>query len=178
MNQPNCIFRIAMPENLIEDSFDCLGLQVGATNAEVREAFFRQVRRLHPDVNPTPDAAARLQRVVAAYRRIQRWFGGHWSAAAVCSRCGAEELLLPTLEGTHACAECLLGRTARRRTLPMPEFVTVRHLAVFGLYVAAVVLLGVGVRENRTDIAFLSLFFTVVGFATLTAQVLDVVRRR
>jgi hypothetical protein len=45
-----------------------LGVTSAATPAEVATAFRSHARQVHPDVNPTSDAAARFAALVAAYR--------------------------------------------------------------------------------------------------------------
>ena len=169
-----------MPIDVVERSFRCLGLTSSATPAEIRAGFFQLVRRYHPDVNRAPGADRQLRSVVRAYRTIQRWRGrgGHGDVCSSCMRCGRVEALLPALDGGYACADCLLGRTRRRRLLPLPEFITVRHIAVFAMYAAAALVLAYALRLERADLAIWSLFLTTAGFTTLSAQVLDVSKRQ
>jgi len=45
-----------------------LGIPRTATPAEIKRAFRRRARRLHPDVNPSPDATRQFQELNNAYR--------------------------------------------------------------------------------------------------------------
>lgn len=55
----------------VADHYRVLGLHPGAPEAEVRGAYRRLVRSLHPDANPGAAAAtARFAEVVAARRAI------------------------------------------------------------------------------------------------------------
>ena len=49
------------PPNGVPDMSDILQVPESASGAEIKTAYRRLVRRLHPDINPTPSAAARLQ---------------------------------------------------------------------------------------------------------------------
>lgn len=56
---------------MAEDPYSALGLQRTATDDEIRRAFRRLAKTLHPDVNPNnPAAAERFKRVTAAYEII------------------------------------------------------------------------------------------------------------
>jgi hypothetical protein len=44
-----------------------LGLAAGASASEIRSAYRRLARQLHPDVNPDPAAADRFKRITQAY---------------------------------------------------------------------------------------------------------------
>jgi hypothetical protein len=54
------------------DPYAILGIDSTATDAEVQQAYRREVRKHHPDANKSADAAAMFARVVDAYRTIQR----------------------------------------------------------------------------------------------------------
>jgi Ca-activated chloride channel family protein len=47
--------------------FEALGLTSDASPDEIRHAYFEAARRLHPDANPAPDAAAQFMTVQKAY---------------------------------------------------------------------------------------------------------------
>lgn len=49
------------------DLYADLGVDADATPEQVRRAYRGLARRLHPDLNPAPDASARFTRVAAAY---------------------------------------------------------------------------------------------------------------
>ncbi|HKP19864.1 MAG TPA: molecular chaperone DnaJ [Gaiellaceae bacterium] len=49
------------------DYYELLGISRGATEADVKKAFRRLARELHPDVSDDPDAEERFKEVVEAY---------------------------------------------------------------------------------------------------------------
>jgi molecular chaperone DnaJ len=49
------------------DYYEVLGVERGASDAEVKKAFRRLARELHPDVNPDPQATDRFKEAAEAY---------------------------------------------------------------------------------------------------------------
>jgi molecular chaperone DnaJ len=54
------------------DYYEILGLERGATDAEVKRAFRRLARELHPDVSQEPDAEERFREVAEAYEVLSK----------------------------------------------------------------------------------------------------------
>src|ERR687884_1074855 len=52
------------------DYYAVLGLTRGATDSEIKRAYRRLARDLHPDVNPDPEAKERFQEVNRAYQAL------------------------------------------------------------------------------------------------------------
>ncbi|WP_222268607.1 molecular chaperone DnaJ [Modestobacter marinus] len=52
------------------DYYGVLGLAPGATDSEIKKAYRRLARDLHPDVNPDPGAKERFQQVSRAYEAL------------------------------------------------------------------------------------------------------------
>jgi molecular chaperone DnaJ len=54
------------------DYYEILGIQRGASETDVKKAFRRLARELHPDVSDAPDADARFREVVEAYEVLSK----------------------------------------------------------------------------------------------------------
>ena len=60
-----------MPNN--DEFYHVLGLESGATQKEVKDAYKRLARQLHPDKNPdNPDAKEKFQQILFAYHKLTR----------------------------------------------------------------------------------------------------------
>src|SRR5207237_366034 len=49
------------------DFYQLLGVSRGATDEQIRSAYRKLARQLHPDVNKEPDAAQRFKEITEAY---------------------------------------------------------------------------------------------------------------
>src|ERR671936_2300893 len=54
------------------DYYELLGLQRGASDGDIKKAFRRLARELHPDVSEAPDAEDRFREVVEAYEVLSK----------------------------------------------------------------------------------------------------------
>src|SRR4051794_41385735 len=52
------------------DYYGVLGLPHGASDSDIKRAYRRMARDLHPDVNPDPEAKERFQEVTRAYEAL------------------------------------------------------------------------------------------------------------
>src|SRR3712207_8245375 len=52
------------------DYYGVLGLAQGASDTDIKRAYRRLARDLHPDVNPDPEAKERFQEVTRAYEAL------------------------------------------------------------------------------------------------------------
>ena len=46
---------------------DTLGLKRAATKGEIKAAYFELAKKYHPDINPSPGAKAKFEKIVEAY---------------------------------------------------------------------------------------------------------------
>ena len=58
-----------------DDPLTILGLTAKATWQEVKSAFRRLAKKFHPDLNPSPEATAKMQRINAAYVILEKRYG-------------------------------------------------------------------------------------------------------
>ena len=52
---------------MADDPYEILGVPRGATDDQIRRAYLKLVKELHPDVNPSKTAEARFKKVTAAH---------------------------------------------------------------------------------------------------------------
>lgn len=52
---------------MAEDPYKILGVQKSATDDEIRRAYLKLVKELHPDVNPSKAAEERFKMVTGAH---------------------------------------------------------------------------------------------------------------
>ncbi|MGD9694412.1 MAG: molecular chaperone DnaJ [Thermoleophilia bacterium] len=55
---------------MARDYYEVLGVSRGASEDEIKKAFRRRARELHPDVNPDPEATARFKECAEAYEAL------------------------------------------------------------------------------------------------------------
>lgn len=61
---------VQAPQARLRDPYEVLGVAPDADPETIRQAYFRLIRRYHPDRNPDPQAAERFRAVYDAYHRI------------------------------------------------------------------------------------------------------------
>src|SRR5207247_7526065 len=54
----------------IPDLYDVLGVRRDATEEEIKRAYRKLARELHPDVNDDPEAERRFKEITAAYQTL------------------------------------------------------------------------------------------------------------
>ena len=57
---------------MAKDLYEVLGVSRDATEADIKKAFRRKARELHPDVNKAPDAEDQFKELNEAYDVLQR----------------------------------------------------------------------------------------------------------
>lgn len=156
-----------MPD--IVDCYRTLGLPRAASAPQVREAFRRLARQFHPDVQRNPAGRQRFIEVVHAYRVLQEelQLGRDEETCRRCPRCGRIAELLDGLDGRAGCADCLLGVAQRRRFLPLPLLVPVRHVGVLALYAGSIAFLAWYVARGSVLAAALAAVCILLGWGLL-----------
>lgn len=115
----------------IRDAYRELGLDPGADDAQLKDAWRRLVSRWHPDRNRAPDAAVRIQRINKAYHHIRESRGGtgeppvpphaptpHKDAQGATHRQLCERTVrLSIEEATLGCVRSLRGQVNRECTI-------------------------------------------------------------
>ena len=59
------------PHKKLKDYYAVLGVSSEASPRAVQQAFWKAAQRLHPDVNPDPDALERYKEAVGAYQTLK-----------------------------------------------------------------------------------------------------------
>ncbi len=164
------------PKLTIADHLRMLELGTNATADQVRAAFRRLALQWHPDLSRHGGSRQRFIEIVEAYRALQMEMSLRPNMAhyRVCPRCTHWAELLPGLDGQPACPACLLGERQRRRTLPMPALVTVRHLGTIALYLISFVLLVQYCQHPAPWAAAMSLLCTACGLLLLFVACMEV----
>src|SRR5918997_1216017 len=88
------------------DLYEVLGVERGASDADIKKAFRRLARELHPDVSQATDAQERFREVATAYEVLSNAETRRLDieVAAPCERCGGNGAEPGT--GTVACPTC------------------------------------------------------------------------
>lgn len=81
------------------DPYRVLGVEPGATKAEVRAAYLESMKSLHPDVNPSPDATQVATCLNMAYEEVLDRMG--------TSRVSVDEELGDVFDRTNGPVSCL-----------------------------------------------------------------------
>ncbi len=158
-----------MAQMALRECFRLLGLEPSSRPHEVQATFRRLAKAYHPDVQRTSAGDPRFVRVVQAYKPIQRTL--HRDRVEQlkrrCPACGRLTEVFDSADGGSACADCLLGNTRRRFTLPFPSMESVKHLSVIGLEVLSVCLLMLAVGTGSIGCMLASLASAGLAIFTL-----------
>lgn len=92
-------------------AYEELGLEPGASDAQLKAAWRRLVAVWHPDRNPSPDAPARMQRINKAYQHICLVREGGEDSDEVQSnrKTHTRSVILTLEEALHGCTRTLKG---------------------------------------------------------------------
>ena len=125
-----------------------LGARPGCSLEELHGAYRRKVLRYHPDRSPGRSSLEAFYRVNEAYTILRSALSRPVRSRAIerrrawgaCPKCSRTVELFSAMDGSPACADCLLN--TRRRFFPLPTYGTIRCLptiileALGGLWVA------------------------------------------
>ena len=90
----------------MEHAFERLGIDEHATRAEIRRAWRRLAKAIHPDVNDSPDAAREFHRLRAAYREALRQADLRAGRPVRRSRAPRPAAPPPRARFRYACGSC------------------------------------------------------------------------
>src|ERR671933_673786 len=98
------------------DYYEILGVSRTADDAEIKRAFRRLARELHPDVSDAPDAQERFRELAEAARGTTREVP--FPVAVTCATCGGSG----ARPGTHAVSCSTCGGSGRLQQVSRSAF--------------------------------------------------------
>ncbi|KAL5266057.1 hypothetical protein ACHWQZ_G006639 [Mnemiopsis leidyi] len=129
------IHRTVFGGSKTKDPYKVLGVNRNATDAEVKEAYLKKCKELHPDVNSGPKAAMQFMEVKDAYHAIGKAENrrGHQTADDITKRSGLEDAInrvmgdkkdwMPDFEKSrYASEESFLHRHQQRKGMSFEDF--------------------------------------------------------
>lgn len=159
---------------------ECLAvLELGqtATAEQVKQAYRRLARRYHPDLHHGDEQARRqFVRISTAYQMLLRRMHGLQQGRQVghCQQCGAFDEVCRGVDGWLYCNHCLLS-PRHQRSLPLPNFTTVRCLGSALLLMASIYLLVMAMVTGGAGYALAALMVGLVSMSLLAYTCLTVV---
>ncbi len=131
------------------DCLGTLGLEPGASNRQITQAYRRLALKYHPDrafasIGLSATARRRMfERVSNAYHQLEAHTSSLPRGAGLesCSRCHDVEPLLPGIDGNAYCHTCLTSARGKRALPPPP--IELMHCAwpALGVAVSAVLMM-------------------------------------
>jgi len=70
LSQPHRTFRSSQVLNNKKDFYSTLGVGRGATQDEIKKAYFKLAKEYHPDVNKAPEAKEKFATINEAYETL------------------------------------------------------------------------------------------------------------
>lgn len=119
---------------MMDDPYEILGIKPGATERELRRAFRKRARELHPDRNPGDKRAeARFKKLSAAYRAVR---DGKVTPGGMAAARGPSDFISSEFStaGDYAYAKAQPAELSRRKKLVIGfAFALLLALWVLGL---------------------------------------------
>jgi hypothetical protein len=165
-----------MPDTNLEDCFRVLGLRPSAGGADIKRAFRRLAKEYHPDLRPGRPDRDEFIRIVSAYKQLQQELRLHTADDNLrpCPSCGQAAELFDGVDGQAACLDCLLGVSERRRLLPLPSIIMVKHGTVIVLETVSIVCFFLALANDSPPYGAASLLSGVAALALLALTCLTV----
>ncbi len=155
------------------DPFQLFGLPRDAPLEDIRRRYRELALAYHPDRRGGDDVmrGRQFSAVVSAYEAIlqARQADERNQVYGSCQECGRQRALVPRLDGTFVCVDCI-NRIPQTSLLPPPAWVVAKCTFSAVCLVASIVCFVLFVSSGSTGCGLLSMALGIVGLAVLATM--------